>query len=51
MIDFLKIFEKNDNRFPGFGYEMQGIVKRSMDGREVIILRYQGMRGDIPLLY
>jgi arginine decarboxylase len=33
MIDFLKIFEENDNRFPGFGYEMQGIVRQPFEGR------------------
>lgn len=35
MIDFLKIFEENDNRFPGFSYEMQGIVKLPRNGRQV----------------
>ena len=35
MIDFLKIFEENDNRFPGFEYEMQGIFRVEKDGRRV----------------
>ena len=35
LIDFLKIFEENDNRFPGFEYEMQGIFRVEKDGRRV----------------
>jgi arginine decarboxylase len=35
MIDFLKIFEENDNRFPGFEYEMQGIIKVQQNERIV----------------
>jgi ornithine decarboxylase len=27
MIDYLKVFERSANRFPGFDYEIQGVYK------------------------
>ncbi len=35
-VAYLRLFEESDNRFPGFGSEMQGIFPRREDGR----LRY-----------
>jgi hypothetical protein len=43
MIDFLKIFEENGNRFAGYSYEMQRIMELSTDGRTVHHLGDQGV--------
>jgi arginine decarboxylase len=33
IINYLRLFEEWDNRFPGFESEVQGIVKDTVDGR------------------
>jgi ornithine decarboxylase len=33
MLDYFNAFEESFNRFPGFGYEVQGVYQEMVDGR------------------
>jgi hypothetical protein len=33
MLDYFMTFEESFNRFPGFGYEVQGVYQEIVDGR------------------
>ncbi len=35
MIDYLKVFERGANLFPGFENEIQGVYRETMPGRQV----------------